>query len=309
MRTLADHLERYLRLRKQLGYVFHSQSFALRSFVRFAEIEGATCIRPKLVLKWLSQRKTQQATRANRWAAVRRFATYLSAIDGRTQVFSQKIVPHPVGRRAPYIYTDAEVLQIIEESKRIAPDDPLKAATQSTLIGLLAVTGMRVGEALALNHEDVNFKSGTITIRKGKGNRSRLVPLHDSSIRALRRYAELRDRHFPKPVSCSFFVNEKGMRLLHGTALRWFWFVTCRLGLRTPGDRRGPRIHDLRHYFAIRTLVHWYRSNVDVEAHLPELSTYLGHAHVRDTYWYLSATPELLKLATARLERGQKGAK
>jgi integrase len=156
---------------------------------------------------------------------------------------------------------------------------------------------------------DVDLNRNLLTIRRAKGNKSRLVPLHLSTAQALQQYAHLRDQLFPEPVSPSFFVWNKGRRLLHCTAHRWFLLVACQLGLRKPGDCRGPRIHDLRHYFAIRTLLNWYRSNTNVEAHLPELATYLGHVHVRDSYWYLSATPELLKLATLRLERAERGGK
>jgi integrase len=128
-------------------------------------------------------------------------------------------------------------------------------------------------------------------------------------VQVLQQYAQLRDRLFPQSSSPSFFIWERGERLLHCTVHRWFLLVACQVGLRKPGDQRGPRIHDLRHYFAIRTLLNWYRTDTDVEAHLPELATYLGHVHVRDSYWYLSVTPELLKLATLRMQRSEKGAK
>ena len=168
---------------------------------------------------------------------------------------------------------------------------------------------MRVGEAVALEREDVDLKRNVLVIRRAKGNKSRLVPLHASTAQVLQQYAGLRDRLFPQPSRPSFFVWERGQRLLHCTVHRWFLLVACQVGLRKPGDQRGPRIHDLRHYFAIRTLLNWYRTDTDVEARLPELATYLGHVHVRDSYWYLSATPELLKLATLRMQHSEKGAK
>jgi integrase len=237
---------------------------------------------------------------------VRRFAEYLSAIDPRTEVPAQKLLPYQFRRQAPYLYRDEEVLRLIAAARRINPSNELKGAIYATLFGLLAVTGMRVGEAIGLDREDVDLKHALLTIRRAKGNKSRLVPLHPSTERVLRRYVTIRDKTFPEPISRSFFVSEMGTRLLHCTVNRWFLLMARQIGLRKPGERHGPRLHDLRHRFAINTLLTWYRSNTDVEAHLPELTTYLGHVHVRHTYWYLSAAPELLRLATLRCERSER---
>jgi len=309
MSTLSLHLDKYLKLRRQLGYKLIVPGMSLRNFVRFAEEAGASFITTKLALRWAVQPNLKPVQHGNRLGMVRRFAEYVSAHDARTEVPAQKLLPYQFHRRPPYLYRDEEVLQIISAARRIAPDNEFKGSTQATLLALLAVTGMRVGEALALDREDVDLKGNMLTIRRAKGNKSRLVPLHPSTAQALKQYAHLRDEMFPQAASRSFFVWEKGRHLLHCTAHRWFLLVACQLGLRKPGDSRGPRIHDLRHYFAIRTLLNWYRSDADVEAHLPELATYLGHVHVRDSYWYLSATPELLKLATLRLERTERGGK
>ena len=309
MSALSLQLDKYLKLRRQLGYKLRVQGSLLRNFVRFAEEEGASFITTRLALRWAAQPNLQPVSRGNRLGMLRRFAAYLSAFDERTEVPAQKLLPRKLRRRPPYLYREEEVLELISAAQQIAPDDELKGTTHGTLLGLLAVTGMRVSEGLALDREDVDLKRGLLIIRQGKGNKSRLVPLHASTTQALQHYASLRNKICPQPLTSSFFVSEKGTRLLHGTVFRWFTLVACQIGLRKPGDRRGPRIHDLRHYFAIRTMLNWYRSNADVEAHLPELTTYLGHAHVRDTYWYLSATPELLMLATLRLERHEKGRK
>lgn len=309
MSALSLQLDKYLKLRRQLGYRFRSQGYMLNSFIRFAENQGASFITTKLALRWAGQPKAQPTTRGNKLAVVRRFAAYLSAFDARTEVPVQKLLPRQILRRPPYLYRDEEVRQLISAAKQIAPDDELKGATHSTLLGLLAVTGMRVGEALALGRGDVDLQRDLLNIRRSKGGKSRWVPLHASTKQALQQYAELRNRVCPKPLTSSFFISEKGTRLLHGTVHRWFSLVACNLGLRKPGDRRGPRIHDLRHYFAIRTMLNWYHSDANVEVHLPELTTYLGHARVCDTYWYVSATPELLKLATLRLQRAKKGEK
>jgi integrase len=162
---------------------------------------------------------------------------------------------------------------------------------------------MRVGEAIALDRDDVNLTQALLTVRQAKGNKSRLVPLHPSTRDVLRRYECLRDRICPNPRTSSFFISQRGTRLLDCTVRYWFIRISHQIGLRGPHDHRGPRLHDLRHRFAIRTLERWYRMDKDIEVHLPELATYLGHGHVTDTYWYLSATPELLRLATRRCER------
>ena len=238
---------------------------------------------------------------------VRRFAEYLSTLDPRTEVPAQKLLPYQFRRREPHIYRKEDILRLIEATRHIDPANPIKGASYATLIGLLAVTGMRVGEAIGLDTDDVDLSRGVVTVRRAKGDKSRLVPLHPSSQEALRQYASLRDEVFPRPSGSNFFVSERGTRLRHCSVNRWFLLVASQLGLRKPGDRRGPRIHDLRHHFAIQTMLRWYRSKTDVEAHLPDLSTYLGHVHVRHTYWYLSAVPELLRLATQRCERKEDG--
>jgi integrase len=230
----------------------------------------------------------------------------LSAIDPRTQIPPQKLLPYQFRRQTPYLYRDEEVLRLIAAARQINPSNKLKGATYATLFGLLSATGMRVGEAIALDREDVDLKNDLLTVRRAKGNKSRFVPLHASTGRAFQRYAEIRDKTFPEPISRSFFVSERGTRLRHCTVNRWFLWAARQIGLRKRGERRGPRLHDLRHRFAINTLLTWYRSNTDVEARLPELTTYLGHVHVRHTYWYLSAAPELLRLATLRYERAER---
>jgi integrase len=306
MSQLQLHLVGYLKLRRQLGFKLAATEGLLRQFVRFAEQQRTAFITTKLALQWATQPQTVSAAcRAKRLGMVRRFAQYLSAIDPRTEVPPPRLLPSKSQRQAPYLYRDEEVFHLLDAARKIDPSCELKGVTYATLFGLLAVTGMRIGETIALNRAEVDLQRALLTIRRAKGNKSRLVPLHPSTRDALQHYAQLRDRAFPQPLAPSFFVSEKGTRLHHGTVHRWFLLVACQIGLRQPGQRRGPRIHDLRHRFAIRKLLQWYRSQADVEAHLPELSTYLGHGHVSHTYWYLSATPELLQLATRRCQRSQ----
>jgi integrase len=234
---------------------------------------------------------------------VRRFAEYLSAVEPRTEVPPQGLLPHRFHRKAPDLYSDREVAQLIEAAQKIPSPKGMRAATYTTLFGLLAVTGMRLGEALGLDRRDVDLEQGLLKVRQAKFNKSRWVPIHPTTQGKLQEYRRLRDRIFPHPQSPSFLLSERGTCLTGCVARYWFIRLSHQIGLRRPTDHQGPRLHDLRHRFVIRTLRHWYRSNKDVEAHLPELATYIGHGHVSDTYWYISATPELLQLATERLER------
>jgi integrase len=179
----------------------------------------------------------------------------------------------------------------------------LRAATFETLIGLLAVSGLRRGEALALDRADVDLHDGALHVRAAKLSKHREVPLHESTTRALREYGRVRDRYLPRPQSLAFFVSPHGARLSGGAFNATFAKLIRRIGLEGKGERARPRAHDLRHSFAVRTMIDWYRSDEDVDAKLPLLSTYLGHVDPVSTYWYLQASPELLALARERLER------
>jgi integrase len=276
----------------------------LRKFVRFAKQERASFITTKLALRWATQPAGCQPSQwANRLGMVRRFAQYLSAVDPRTQIPPPGLLPHRYQRKTPYLYRDQEVLRLIEAARQLDSPRGLRGATASTLFGLLAATGMRVGEAIGLDRKDVDLKQALLTVRHAKGHKSRLVPIHPSTQDALRRHACLRDRICPNPQSPGFFISERSTRLIDCTVRHWFIRISHQIGLREPTDHRGPRLHDLRHRFAIKTLLRWYRTDKDIETHLPELATYLGHRHVNDTYWYLSATPQLLRLAARRWER------
>jgi integrase len=235
---------------------------------------------------------------------VRRFARYVSALDPGTEIPPQGLLPYRFRRTQPYLYADEEIAHLIEAAKKLRSRQGLRAATYATLFGLLAVTGMRMSEPLAFDRDDVDLARGILTVRRTKFGKSRILPVHASTREALRRYRAVRDRICPRAQS--FFVSERGKRLTSERV--WWTFVRLshQIGLRGPADRHGPRLHDLRHRFAVQTLLGWYRAGLNVEQHLPELSAYLGHAHVTDTYWYISAVPELLQLATLRLE-GKEG--
>jgi integrase len=213
-------------------------------------------------------------------------------------------LPDRYRRRPPYIYSDKEVERLVREAKRLASPRGLRALTYSTLFGLLASTGVRLGEALALDRDDVDLSAGVLAVRRTKFGKSRFVPVHDSARAALRRYAQQRDRLLPHTASPAFLVSERGTRITHSIAEYTFVVVSRTVGLRPPacGRRRGhgPRLHDMRHRLAVKALIRWYRQGRDVNCEMPKLATYLGHVHVADTYWYIEAVPELLRLATER---------
>lgn len=306
--TLQAALDEYLAVRRSLGFKLHADGRMLSDFVRFAERRGSSFITVDLALEWATQpRGCQPVHWARRLSMVRIFARYCAGLDPRTQVPPQGLLPGRFHRKSPHIYSDREISRLVEAARHLRSPTGLRAAMYSTLFGLLAVTGMRLGEAMVLDRDDVNLTQGVLTIRQGKFGKARLLPLHPSTRDALEKYARVRDRVHPHPRSRTFFVFESGDRLKTCSVRYMFVYLSRRIGLRGPTERRGPRLHDLRHTFASRTLLGWYRAGLDVEKHLPRLSAYLGHAHVTDTYWYLSAVPELLRLATRRLE-SKKGA-
>lgn len=306
MNTLSNLLEQYLGVRRALGFDLDEAGRNLRQFVRFLERESASVITTELALRWATQPpNAHPAYWASRLSMARRFAQYVSAADPRTEIPPQGLLPYRYRRKSPYIYSAQELTQLIQAAKQLPSATGLRAATYAALFGLLAVTGMRISEPIALDRDDVDLTQGALTIRQTKFGKSRWLPIHPSTQRALADYACLRDRMCRKPKCPAFFISEQGTRLTHWIARWTFVQLSHQIGLRGPEDRHGPRLHDLRHRFAVHTLLTWYRAGVNVEQHLPELSTYLGHTHVTDTYWYLTATPELLALAAQRLERAE----
>ena len=306
MTPLREALEAYLALRRGLGAELFRPGAHLHRFVDFLDREGAAVVTAELALRWATApASATPATWAGRLAHVRRFAAWLSATDPRTEVPSRELLPDRYRRRPPHIYSDEEVERIVRAAARLASPLGLRARTYATLFGLLAATGLRLGEALALDRDDVDLRAGILAVRRAKFGKSRFVPVHDSTIKALRRYAQQRDRLLPRTASPAFLLSERGIRVTQCSARYNFAVVSRAVGLRprSRGHRhgRGPRLHDMRHRLAARTLVRWYREGRDVERELPKLSTYLGHVHVADTYWYIEAVPELLRLATERV--------
>jgi len=303
MTTLPQALDEYLALRQAMGFAVRDARRLLRRFIDFLEQHRATSITSALALSWATEpRAAQPAEWPRRLSLIRGFARYRSATDPRTQIPAAGILPYRPQRAAPYLYSDAEIEQLLQAAAQLPSPTGLRAHTYVAAFGLLAVTGLRVAELVALDDQDTDLTRGHVTIRRGKFSKSRLLPVHPSTQQALRHYVAARERCYPIPQSPSFLVSEQGARLTHWSVRATFVALSRQIGLRGPADSHGPRLHDLRHRFAVEALLRWYRQGADVERHLPELSTYLGHVKVADTYWYLSATPELLQLALDRLE-------
>ena len=308
MNRLEQALKDYLRIRRSLGFLLREPATCLRNFVAFLQAQRASFITTELALRWATQPpKDQPSTWAGRLGMVRRFAIWLSAFEPRTEIPPAGLLPHRYRRKLPHIYSDEEIEKLLRRTQQLPSPKGLRARTYTTLFGLLVATGMRVNEALGLDRQDIDLERGILYIRRTKFGKSRYVPLHPSTVDALKKYAQARDRIFPAPVTPAFFISERGRRITEWNARYTFAKLSQQLGLRAPaqGHGRGPRLHDMRHRFAARTLVHWYRAGLDVERELPKLATYLGHVHVNDTYWYLEAVPELLQLATDRLIEGK----
>lgn len=302
MTNLHSELKRYLSMRKGLGYKYQHQTRRLTDFVSFMEKRKATTITTKLAMEWATLPPDRHASWALRLTDVRGFARHIANIDPKTEVPPVGMLPG-LKRAKPYVYSDAEINALLAAALSLPPADGLRRWTYHHLFGLIAVTGMRLSEAIGLQRDDVDLEAGVLTVRLTKFGKSRLVPLHPTTSAALRNYAQRRDAHCASPCAPHFFVAERGGPLLHQYVHRVFWRLSREIGLRRPSDHSGPRVHDFRHRFAIWTLLGWYREGTDVEKMLPVLSTYLGHTCVRDTYWYLSACPELMQEAAQRLDR------
>lgn len=312
MNTLRQAVQEYLAMRRSLGFKLQSAGPALLDFVGFLEQHRASYIALRLALAWAKQPSGGQPdTRAaQRLSFVRLFARYRSATDPRTQIPPAGLLPFRPKRALPYLYSDKEIRQLLRATLHmpLSPRHRTRCAllprVYYCLFGLLSVSGLRLGEARNLRLQDVDLKARVLTIRGAKFGKERLVPLHPSTCRVLADYIAQRQRHWAgRPVSCYLFVSSWGNRLDSAQIHRAFYVASRQIGLRGASDSHGPRLHDLRHRFATTTLVNWYRSHQEPERRLPLLSAFLGHVHVCDTHWYLSASPELMREAMSRLER------
>ncbi len=302
MTVLAEALADYLRVRRRLGFEMPQDGRLLEGFVEFLERAGAQRITTELALAW--SRLPVHAhphTWRQRLSVARGFARYLATIDPASEVPSKDLLPGHRPRIAPHIYTDEEIVALMTAAGELRP--PLRAVRHQTLIGLLAVTGMRAGEALSLDRQDVDLRHGVLHVRAGKQKKQREIPVHDTTISALREYARQRDERFPTPSTPAFFISARGRRLARSELNQTFTKLIREIDLEGRGTRGHPRPHDLRHTLAVRTLLEWLQAGENIDRRMPLLSTFLGHVDPASTYWYLEAVPELLALISRRLEQ------
>jgi integrase/recombinase XerD len=297
MNALSSHAEDYLRLRRALGFKLERAGQLLPQLAAYLEAAGAGTVTSDLAIAWARLPDAAPNHWAQRLAIARGFARYLQTIDPAAEVPPPGVFPARPHRPNPYLFSQRDICRILEAARALRP--PLRAATHEAIFGLIAASGMRIGEAIGLARDDIDLDTGVITIRQAKFDRSRLVPLHPTVTQVMGRYAAERDRLCPRPRSAAFFLSGAGTRLDRSGVGAAFRKITADLGIRTAAVR--PRVHDLRHSFAVQTLIRWQRARVNTDEHIGTLSTYLGHIAPADTYWYLSASPELMALAAERL--------
>lgn len=300
MSELSSALEGYLRLRRSLGYKLERAGELLAEFISHLQRAGAHTVTIDLAVTWaMLPVNAESGWRAQRLGVVRGFARYLQAFDPNTEVPPADLLPGRRRRPAPFLYADADVAALMNAARSLR--SPLRSATIETFIGLLAATGLRVGEAIRLDRQDVDFELGLLLVRNSKLGKSRSVPLHASTVEALSKYSARRDQLCPLPKVPSFFISTTGTRLLSNNLCTAFSDLLRQVGLPQRSRHVGPRLQDFRHTFAVQTLLAWHLGDDGVEPNVPLLSTYLGHANPSSTYWYLSATPELLAAAARHL--------
>lgn len=302
MTSLREHAEQYLAMRRALGFKLESFGARLNSFIAFAEAAGIETVTEQAALDWAigASRSSDQVIWSRRLMIVRSFARHLAVLEPATQVPAPDILPHHYRRIAPHLYTPAEIAALQAAADTLNPR--FRGLTWRILIGLLAATGLRVGEACHLDDDHVDLDEGVLTVLDSKFGKSRRVPIHTTTSTVLADYQQARQVRFPRPATKALLVNSRGDRLDEHNTSHTFTRLLEVADLRIAPGRRRPRLADLRHSFATATLTRWYRDGGDVQARLPLLATYLGHADPKSTYWYLSGAPELLALAADRLE-------
>jgi integrase/recombinase XerD len=304
MTRLQAGVEDYLALRRGLGFKLKRPGRFLREFTAWLANRGQAEITTQTALEWAT---SAQHLHPSEWAArlssVRAFAHYWSAIEPNNEVPPEGLLPFRPERARPYLYTDIEVERLMEAARGMQAQFSLQPLTYCCLLGLLSVSGLRISEALNLRLQDVRWADALLMIRNSKFGKSRVVPLHTTTQATLADYATHRNRCFADHPDAHFFCSRTGHRLDEGQVRRIFYRLSRQTGIRGASASHGPRLHDFRHRFAVETLLRWYRNGDDVMRRMPVLSTYLGHGHVSDTYWYLSNTPELMASAGECLDK------
>jgi integrase len=303
--TMTALVQAYLDMRHKLGFALRSQGAELRLFARYADRIGHQGpITTALAVRWATlPPKADPTYWAARLDTVRRFARYRAGFDPATEIPPEKLLGSAHRRPTPHIYSEPEIEALLKVAAQLDSAAGLRPHTYVTLFGLLLCTGLRISEALRLTRDTVDLENGVLTVRQTKYKKSRLVPLHHSALDALRHYREQRDRHFPLSRCEAFFLAKRDTPLDYRRALAIFTLLRERLGWKRTTHGRAPRIHHMRHTFVVRRVLRWYQEGVQVDRKMLALCTYLGHVSVSDTYWYLSAVPELLAVTAERFER------
>lgn len=303
---MVHRAKMYLEGRRSLGFKLKIHGYLLMKFAKFLDRSGHRGpLTTKRIMLWVNQPKAISCNyRGDRLIVARCFARYLAVRDGRSEVPGRNLLPKKRLQSRPHIYSERELAQLLDAAGRMAPCYTLRPLTYQTLFGLLACTGLRVSEALKLKRAHVDVEHGVLRVEQTKFKKSRLVPLHPTATRALRCYTVVRDRRWGVQSTAAFFVGSGGLALPYSTVHKTFLWLRNDLGWhRGNGELRCPRIHDLRHSFACRRLLRWYQRGQNVHQLIAGLSIYLGHVKVTATYWYLTATPELMAVAGGRFER------
>ncbi len=299
--AVAESIERYIALQHSLGYQFRKQAASLHAFIQYvSRTQARGPLSQALALEFVMANELTPNGRAIRYAVIRRFAQYYLAFDPCTESLDRRALPRSRAVAPPRILNEQELFSLMTASQRVSVAQPLRGQTLSTVIGLLASTGLRSGEALRLDRSDVDLTTGVLQIRKTKFRKDRLVPVHASTVVALREYVRHRDLAFPVSQMAAFFISTRGTRL-SSNGLYYGFKQACTLAGINAYTAKSLRPHDLRHRFAVTCLAEWHRQKVDVQSMLPLLATYLGHARYSDTAYYITATPELLASAATNV--------
>jgi integrase len=309
--SLAGRVDDYIRERRQLGFQMKSKDVMLHRFARHVhEVGHKGHLTIEVMAQWAQQARSgcgNRATYARQLAALRPFTRWLQQFEPATEIPGEPIFGSVPGRSAPHIYRETEIAELLTAARQIGPEGTLRGFVMETLFGLIACTGLRISEAVTLRFGDVDLRAGVLTIRDSKFGKSRLVPLHESSLEALVRYRAARAVRASETPESPFFIATRwrgeARPVSSRQADRVFSALRHQLGWIGRGQHGEPRIHDLRHTFAVRRLLNWHAQGIDVHQRMLALSTYLGHAKVSNTYWYLTGVPELMELAGQSFEK------
>jgi integrase len=296
----------YLDERRSVGFALTISGAQLLSFARFADASGHRGpLTRQLITRWARDeaKRATPLTWTRRIEVIRPFAKHRARIEPGSYVPKADTFGRCRRRLAPHVYTDREIVDLLAAADRLLPRGTLRPATYRALFGLIAATGLRVSEALRLQCDDVDLDTGMLTVRQTKFTKSRLVPLHPTTVRALKQYLPLRRRHLPTVQDGPFLASARGTALAKRTVHWVFDRLRKQLGWTARGGHAAPRIHDLRHTFICRRVQLWHEHGTDIENAMVALSTYVGHAKVSDTYWYLTAVPDLMSVTGCRFER------